>query len=434
MPVKSFCFVHAADIHLDSPLRGLGARPDHGPDTHDADAITHIRSATREALKNLVDQTLAQQADFMVIAGDLYDGDWRDFHTGLFFVAQMGRLAQAGIPVFVLHGNHDAASRITRDLRLPENVRVFPAQHAGTFVLEQAGVALHGQSFHQQAVLDNLVPGYPPPKRGLFNIGVLHTALGGAAEHDRYAPCSLDELVAKGYDYWALGHVHAAQVLHEDPYVVFPGNLQGRHIRELGPKGACLVRVEDGRVTELTNLYCDVVRWSRLDIPVGTCGGIADVVDAMHRALVQATDDADERLLACRVELTGATPLHGELLGSIRQLTAEAQAAALGRGAAVWIERVLVSTRAPDDAGTPADLPDALGELQGLLAGAATDEDLLRQFESDIGELMGRLPAELRTADDDPVFDAAVRRDYARLITLARETLGTGLASPGTHP
>ena len=224
-----FRFLHAADIHLDSPLIGLS--------DIEGRVAERIRTAPRAAFELLVEQAIEEEVNFLVIAGDLYDGTWRDYKTGLFFAEQMGRLNQARIPVFLLHGNHDAQSQITRPLVLPDNVNVFGIRKAETFQIEELSVALHGQSFRQAATTDNLVLGYPSPIDGAFNIGVLHTALGGMGEHANYAPCSLAELVAKGYDYWALGHVHQGQVLHEQPHVVFPGNLQGRHVRETGPKG-----------------------------------------------------------------------------------------------------------------------------------------------------------------------------------------------------
>ena len=242
--------MHAADIHLDSPLIGL-------PDT-EGRVAERIRTAPRAAFGLLVQQAIEDEIDFLVIAGDLYDGTWRDYKTGLFFAEQMGRLNQAGIQVFLLHGNHDAQSEITKPLVLPDNVSVFGFRRAETFRIEELNVALHGQSFRQAAVTDNLVPGYPSPIKDTFNIGVLHTALGRMGEHANYAPCSLEELMAKGYDYWALGHVHRRQVLHEQPHVVFPGNLQGRHVRETGPKGAYLVTVETGEVADLTHLEMDV--------------------------------------------------------------------------------------------------------------------------------------------------------------------------------
>jgi UvrD/REP helicase N-terminal domain len=130
----------------------------------------------------------------------------------------------------VLYGNHDAENQITRRLTLPDNVRVFSTRKPETIRMDGCAVALHGQSFKQRAVTENLVPAYPQPVDGCFNIGVLHTGLGGMDGHANYAPCSLDDLVNKGYDYWALAHVHNGGVLHVHPRVVFCGNLQGRHV------------------------------------------------------------------------------------------------------------------------------------------------------------------------------------------------------------
>src|SRR5690606_23549888 len=165
-------------------------------------------TATREAFGNLVSAALEENVDFMVIAGDLYDGNWKDYNTGLYFAGEMGRLKKAGIPVYLLYGNHDAESEMTRKLLLPDNVFVFDSRKPSTFVLEHAGVALHGRSFQDAAPLENLAAGYPQPIAGKINIGVLHTALEGNAAHANYAPCSLAQLHAQGYQYWALGHVH----------------------------------------------------------------------------------------------------------------------------------------------------------------------------------------------------------------------------------
>jgi len=228
-------FIHAADLHLDSPLRGLSAYSDAPAE--------QLRTATRDAFVKLVDVALDEAVDFMVIAGDIYDGDWKDFNTGLFFIRQMGRLRQAGIPIYLLYGNHDAESDMTRGLTLPDNVHVFSSRKAETFAIESLKVAIHGRSFKQKATTENMVPNYPEPVPGWLNIGVLHTALEGNSEHATYAPCTVSELEAKGYQYWALGHVHERSILpeHRQPgqtVIAFPGNLQGRHIREQGARGA----------------------------------------------------------------------------------------------------------------------------------------------------------------------------------------------------
>ncbi|MCK1573395.1 DNA repair exonuclease [Bradyrhizobium sp. 174] len=418
--MQSFRFIHTGDIHLDSPLKGLAGQE--GP------AAERIRTATRTAFETLITQAIEDEVDFVVIAGDLYDGDWRDYQTGLFFVKQMGRLSQANIPVFLLHGNHDAESQITRKLTLPANVSVFPARKVETFRLPRLNVALHGQSFRQRDITDNLVPAYPPPVAGCFNIGVLHTGLGGTPGHANYAPCAIEDLINKGYDYWALAHVHQAAVLHERPHVVFCGNLQGRHIRESGPKGASLVTVEDGQVVEIAPILVDCVRWILLPVLVEQCVAVADAVDRIRQAIEEAVErDAQGRLLACRIELAGATGLHGELLASADHLLAEARAAALGLGDEVaWIERLIVATTSPE---TVASRKDALGDLQRIIESAGSDVDLQSQLATELGDLVRKLPHDIRTDADDAVLKAAIDGNIANLIAHGGAYLSARLAT-----
>ena len=301
-------FLHAADIHLDSPLIGLSAYPDAPAEL--------LRTATRDALHNLVDLAVDERVDFVVIAGDLYDGGWKDFNTGIHFAWQMGRLKRAGIPVYLLHGNHDAESEMTRRLSLPDNVQVFPTSKAATFTLPELKVALHGRSFKTAATTEDLVPGYPAPRPGWLNIGVLHTALEGYAAHASYAPCSIAELRAKGYQYWALGHVHEHQIWHGDSTIAFPGNLQGRNIRETGPKGALLVTADEQEIRAVERRYVDVLRWHRLQVDVSEAARLGEVSRLIGGALehLLAHDDSG-RTLAVRVTLAGATAAHGELFG-----------------------------------------------------------------------------------------------------------------------
>ncbi|WP_197535633.1 metallophosphoesterase family protein [Pararhodospirillum photometricum] len=215
-----FRFLHTADIHLDSPLRGLSGL--------DGTLAERVRGATRETFRAVVDLALAEKVAFVLVAGDLYDGDWRDMNTGLFFVEQMGRLAAAGIPALVVHGNHDAEGRLTHKLPLPPGLHIFPSRRPTSVTLPPPGpgeppVVVHGQSYRERAVTTNLALDYPAPVPGAFNIGLLHTGLGGRGGHENYAPCTLADLLGRGYNYWALGHVHQAEVVHPDPPVVFPG-------------------------------------------------------------------------------------------------------------------------------------------------------------------------------------------------------------------
>jgi DNA repair exonuclease SbcCD nuclease subunit len=233
--------------------------------------------------------------------------------------------------------------------------------------------------------------------------------------HANYAPCALDDLVNKGYDYWALAHVHQAAVLHENPHVVFCGNLQGRQIREAGPKSAALVLVEDNQVEEITPVHADVVRWIHLRVAVEHCGAVADVIDIVGKAIEDAVArHAQGRLLACRIEVTGSTALHGRLLGSADELLAEARAAALGLGEEVaWIERLVIATHSPN---TATLRKDALGDLQRMIGGAAQDTSLQAQLASDLGDLVRKLPHDVRSDAEDAVLKAAIDGDYASLI------------------
>jgi DNA repair protein SbcD/Mre11 len=415
----SFRFIHTGDIHLDSPLKGLAGQQ--------SGAAERIRTATRTAFSNLIDVAIDDEVDFVIIAGDLYDGDWRDYQTGLFFIGEMGRLARARIPAFVLYGNHDAENQITRRLTLPDNVRVFSARKPETIRMDGRAVALHGQSFKQRAVTENLVPAYPQPVDGCFNIGVLHTGLGGMDGHANYAPCSLDDLVNKGYDYWALAHVHNGGVLHVHPHVVFCGNLQGRHVRESGAKNATLVSVQDGVVRDVSTIETDVVRWTRLAVDVEGAAHCHDVFDRMRTAMEEKVAKNSGRLLACRIELTGRTALHDEISCSHERLIAEARAAALALGdEAAWVERLVIETTSAADALVPAI--DALGELQAIVAEAPGDVDLCAQLDADIGELVRKLPQEIKIELEDGILKAAADRDHQQLISRASQYLAARLS------
>ena len=407
--MTSFRFLHTADIHLDSPLTGLSGQ--------EGTVAERIRTATREAFDQLVGLAIEEQVAFLVIAGDLYDGNWRDYNTGLFFVSQIGRLNEVGIPVYLLYGNHDAESPITRRLTLPDNVHVFGPRKPQSFKIDSLNVVLHGQSFRQRDVSDNLALKYPEPIAAAFNIGVLHTGLGGMGGHENYAPCSLNDLVNKGYHYWALGHVHRAEVLNERPHIVFPGNLQGRHIRETGAKGASLVTVEHSEIVDLARVHCDVVRWSVMRVDLANVTSFGEAVDRVRDAITTEIASADGRLLACRVELRGRTQIHEQLLSDQDRLLAESRSSALGLGGDIaWVEKVVISTEPDTDPTILVEREDAVGELQQMLQEARSDTELLHDFETEIGTMVSRLPYEARADVDDVVLKAAVDRDYAALI------------------
>lgn len=383
-------FIHAADIHLDSPLTGLSAYAD-AP-------VEMLRTATRDAFTNLINEAIEQQVDFMVIAGDLYDGTWKDHNTGIYFCKEMGRLKKSDIPVYLLFGNHDAENEMTKRLQLPENVFTFETRKPTTFRIDHLKVALHGRSFKDKAVTENLATEYPAPVQGMFNIGVLHTALEGNAAHANYAPCSLNELHAKGYNYWALGHVHEYQIWNGASTVVLPGNLQGRHIRETGAHGAVLVTADESGVQEVKRLFVDVMRWHSLEVNPAECQSISEVVRAIGLRLEGIVEKSDKPS-AVRVTLTGKTLLHGELFGLESQLRAEVLALAATIGSErLWIEKVKINTTAVDSGEAVRARADALSDLQDILEAAEKDPDFLKSLREELLLLVTKAPLELQTS------------------------------------
>ena len=383
-----FSFIHAADLHIDSPLAGLGLK--------DKAVAERFARAGRRAVEALVAETIASEARFLIIAGDVFDGDWKDVGTGLFFVRAIGALHRAGIPVYIVKGNHDAESVMSRDLPYPETVNVFPSNKAVTLELEAQRVALHGRSFPHRLTGD-FVRTYPARREGWLNIGVLHTSLDGTRGHEGYAPCSVDDLKRFGYDYWALGHIHAAEIVSRDPWIVFPGNLQGRSVRETGAKGAMRVTVEDGRIVEVTPLALDGARWAHLDIDVSDLVDEADVVARIDAALIDAHQAADERPLAARVTLRGATPLHNRLVARRESLQDDLRASGFRIAEDCWIEQLKIRTTAPHAAAAISPDADTL-DIDAMLREAAADPDFAAALERLIKDVEDKLPSDLREA------------------------------------
>lgn len=386
-----FKFLHAADLHLDSPFQGLRG--------YEGAPRDEIVAAGRRALKNLVQAAVDQRVAFVLIAGDVYDGDWRDYNTGLFFQQQMLRLRDAGIRVVLIRGNHDAANKMTKGLKLPDNVRLLDHAAAETVRFDDWGVVVHGQSFSHGEVNNNLALTYPQAIPGAFNIGLLHTSAEGYDGHGEYSPCKPADLHAKGYDYWALGHIHLRQRLHRDGEapIHFSGNLQGRHIREQGAKGCLLVEVDDRWRVDVEFLPLDVFRWEQVVVNAAGAATIDDLLAQFDDELTRAWQRHERMPCAVRTIVRGRTKLHAMLVNKPAAFAAQIQSAALdvadGR---VWIERVQLDTH-PDQALDP---EGPLGDLAAYLAELQADDDALVKLASELQDFAQKLPADLRERDD----------------------------------
>lgn len=415
-----FRFLHAADIHLDSPLKGL--------ESYEDAPLEAIRGATRRAFDNLIDLAIEEKVDFVLIAGDLYDGDWKDYNTGLFFVSRMGRLDKAGIKVFIVSGNHDAASHITKAMPLPGNVTFFSAKKPQSITLDDLGAIIHGQSYSSKAITENLAFGYPQRDSNYFNIGLLHTSLTGREDHENYAPCSPDDLKSKGYDYWALGHVHKREAVSEDPLIIFPGNIQGRHIKETGTKGATLITVEEGRVTDVEERELDVLRWAISEVDLSECETTDSVYRAVRSVFEQELANADSKTLAIRLVLTGKCPVHAQLLDRAAQWTEEFRGIAVGLGE-VWLEKVKFKTS------RKVSLEELIGEdtpIAGLIESIQKlelDGEGLTELVPELAILKSKLPPEIHDSEE-PFLENSPEK-IAELRTEVQEMLISKLLHHG---
>lgn len=335
-------FLHTADCHLDALLRGL--------EQYEGCPADRIRQSTREAFAKIVTLAIDEAVDFVIVAGDLFDGDWTNQQTALWAATQFRRLQKAGIDVFLIRGNHDAMSEGRQSITWPDNVHEFPVDAAGTVRIDRLGVAIHGQGFAARETMVDLASEYPPAIPELFNIGVLHTSLAGDPRHDTYAPTSENVLVQKGYHYWALGHIHTYRQVRDRPRIVYCGCPQGRHINEPGRKGCVICTV--GAKGEITQQFheTDVLRWATIEIDLQGAEDISDVFTCTREALDQLVTEHAPRLVAARVRLTGATDLHARLMTQ----TGQAEALSGIRQTAnnlddVWIEQVEFATLPPLD-------------------------------------------------------------------------------------
>ena len=414
--------VHAADLHLDSPLLGL--------ERYAGAPVEAIRGATRRAFENLVSLCLEEEAGVLLIAGDVYDGDWKDYSTGLFFATELNRLRDGVTKVVMVRGNHDAASQITRHLRLPEHVTELDSARPVTRVFEDSGIAVHGQSFRERAVKDDLASSYPAPLRGAFNVGLLHTSVSGRRDHDDYAPCTLETLVSKGYDYFALGHVHRREVLSERPWVVFPGNLQGRQARESGAKGATLIDVRDGHVHSVEARTLDVVRWFTCAVDASAAANAEDAMELVRAELERVVLAAEGRTAAVRVVVSGRTRAHSALAETPERWEAELRSLASEITDELWLERIQFSTSAELDLAALAAREDAIGQVARALSKISSDDDAILELVTEFTELRNKLPPEARVgADavllDDPEFMREALRDVEQVLLPALAALGS---------
>ena len=409
-----FKFIHAADVHLDSPLRGLSK--------YESVPVESLRNACRKAFENLIDLAIQEKVAFVLLAGDLYDGDWKDYSTGIFLSRQMGRLDKNDIPVFAVAGNHDAANRMTKALDSPANMKMLSSRKVETIRLDKCSVAIHGRSFGTQHVNENLAAKFGAAEKGMFNIGMLHTSLDGREGHAPYAPCTIDDLRSKGYQYWALGHVHEQEFVSDEPHIVFPGCIQGRHIRETGSKGCVLVTVEDGSVSEIEKCPLDVLRWVYCLVDLTDASDMTEVLERTRISISNKGSSTDGRPMAMRIRFEGATTISNELAAYPERF--EQQIKALGAeiaGDDLWIEKVEIASVSKLDLNALLADSSAFSKLlEGILATPASPGEI-NGLEDVIAGIRQKIPSE--AFGDDSLLNLDETQTIERLVDEAKQML-----------
>lgn len=415
-----FTFLHAADLHLGSPFKGLSSR--------DEALARRFSEASRKAFSELIERAIAENVAFVLIAGDVYDGEWKDMSIGHFFNREVAKLARVGIPVFLIKGNHDAASEVTKTLPLPESVHVFPENRAETRYIESLRVAIHGRSFASRSVTENLSRSYPPVEPGFLNIGMLHTSLAGNPAHETYAPCSIDDLARHGYDYWALGHIHQFEIVGTEPHIVYPGNLQGRSVRECGPKGAVFVDVDETGITGVRRVIVDQARFAEITVDITDLASESDVTNQLRDSFVQLSDLAENRLIAVRVRLKGSAPVHPSLIARRAQLTEDVQSLLHHVYEDAWLEKLVIDSREPDELIGP-DFGASSLDIAALFAELEHDPEMRKVGEQLLQDIGNAWPSLQEFVAAGLTEELNQLLEEARTLVLAR---GSGAIAPVT--
>ncbi len=364
--MSTLCFIHAADLHLDAPFRGIGQ------EAPEAVART-LREASFVALDRLVALCEREKPAFLLLAGDILNQEERSARAQLRLLEAFRRLEAAGVPVFMVHGNHDPLGSQFASIRYPANVTVFGSEYAHYAVRDASGqtvAVIHGASHASARETRNLAAQFRRTPDACLQIGLLHTSRGDAEGGDRYAPCTLQDLSDSGLDYWALGHVHEACTLCESPLAVYPGTTQGRHINETGDKGCLLVRagMSGGQVSfDLTRVVLGPVVWTCEAMTLGADDTDAGALEeALQQRLGRLSEEAgpDCSLRVIRLLLRGRTPLDAALRepATKEALLAGLRAAPLP-GVPVWVKDLDVRTRPALDRSALLCREDLVGEL-----------------------------------------------------------------------
>lgn len=410
----SVTFVHAADLHLDAPFQGLREV--------DERVGRELAEATYQAWRRIVDLAIEREVDFVVLAGDLYNSGDRSLRAQIRVREQAQRLADAGIALFVAHGNHDPLDGWSAGLAMPESVHVFGGRETRRIVAVESGefiCAVYGRSFATREELSDFTPGYAREPADTIAVGVLHANVGNNADYDPYAPCTLDALRAARMDYWALGHIHKHEILLTDPYAVYAGSPQGLNPKEIGAHGCCVVSMSSGGAVKLEHVDLAPVVWAVDDVRVDGIDSV-DRLEALLNERLSELRHAAGRPVVARLRLVGRAKVHADLTrpAVIRDLTEALRSEQLSHEPWGWLDSLVDATGAVLDLDALADSPEFSGELVRIATELASDEEGLAELlESVVAPVAEKLSDYTPQASSEELLERARDRALDLLLT-----------------
>ena len=331
----TFKFIHCSDLHIDSPFKGFSSVE------HPLAEV--LRKSTYQAFQNIVELALKEEVEAVLIAGDIYDGSDKSLEAQLKFRRGLQKLSDAGIYTFIVHGNHDPLDSWSASLEWPERVHVFSGDRVECLPIENNGIVkayIHGISYPKREVKENLAQKFSRNNDDGFAIGLLHSNVGNQSGHDNYAPCSIDDLIAGGMDYWALGHIHRFQVLREsNPAIVYSGNTQARHMRETGEKGCCLVTLNKNTDPLIQFISTDTIRYVHGEVDLSGTISLDEVIHAVSSKCEYFADQVKQKDMFLNLSLEGRTQVHSELQrgDAIKELQGEIRTYFQGKTPSIWV-------------------------------------------------------------------------------------------------
>ncbi len=416
-----FRFVHAADLHLDSPFTGIR-------NTH-RDVGEILRQATFAAYDNLITLCINREVGALLIAGDVFDGADHSLVGQIKFMKGLERLYAHGIRTFICHGNHDPLDSWDAGLRTPDNVHRFGSEPACVPVYPDSATSpiVCGVSYPTREVRETLLGGFPSRDSTRFTIGLLHANAGGDSVHASYAPCTIEDLTAVGYDYWALGHVHTRDIKYEgNPWVVYSGNTQGRHPNETGARGVYVVDVDDEHRIEMEFVPVDSVRWEQRNLDIHDINTPSDLEERLHQIVDGLRVEVEGRSFVYRIRLHGRGQLHTSLAkpDNIDAMTTQLNDTWQEQRPFAWCSEIRDDTRSEIDRDQLRKGTDFIGDFLKLTEEMSQDQNLQNILKQELAPLFENRSAKrhlddiLRTeADAKALMEAAEDAALDLLVT-----------------